>query len=239
MSKKNHRWNESKSGNYDKCQDCGYLRLRAESGGLRYRRSDNLTWSAAERVPPCEPAGTAETKKHQKGKRPRVPGQALKKITADEGKAARDRLKVYELKVHRALSFRQIAAVMGNTPKAAWQLFHAYMDDLNAQTRPIADYYREVETARLELQRKEVKEIIHFTDDADVALKAHTTLLRIADRFAKLHGLDAPTQILIKEGVKEHWDKTLRLLKSKDEDLAKRAAEIMGIIADEQEGASK
>lgn len=160
------------------------------------------------------------SKKHKAGaererlrvERPKVNGQSRKASTAAQGKAVEDRLEVYKLKVHGALSFREIGERMGIAASTAYGLFKDTMVEINAECRSLGEHYREIETARLEKQREEVKGIHDGTEDEDVALKSHAILLRIAERFAKLYGLDAPTQTLVAEGVVTEFTRLLGLL---------------------------
>lgn len=60
---------------------------------------------------------------------------------------------------------------------------------------PKVEALRAQHDAQFDLVYEETQKIIDTTDDVDVKLKAIQTLLRIQDRQAKLHGMDAPTRV--------------------------------------------
>lgn len=221
---KYHSWNHGDE--WDTCNLCDLERIN-EGTKRRKFRTPLGTWGAHAQVPECKPPpppSDGATRKRLRVERPKVNGQSKKASTAAEGKARDASLDVWKLKVHGALSFREIGEKLGIGATTAYRLFKATMEEINGECRSLGEHYREIETTRLEVQRQEVKAIHDGTDDADVALKAHATLLRIADRFAKLHGLDAPTQILIAEGIEVYWGRLMAGMKEKDPDLAARNA---------------
>ena len=85
-------------------------------------------------------------------------------------------------------SFRQIGEALGVSKVRAFRIVRAALDELVKHTTDTAERVRQLELHRLDRYRLSL-------DSRRGDPRTVDTLIRISERVAKLHGLDAPTKI--------------------------------------------
>jgi hypothetical protein len=85
-------------------------------------------------------------------------------------------------------SFRQIGDALGVSKVRAFRIVRAALDELVKHTTDTAERVRQLELHRLDRYRLSL-------DSRRGDPRTVDTLIRISERVAKLHGLDAPTKI--------------------------------------------
>ena len=93
-------------------------------------------------------------------------------------------------------TYRQIAAQMGIDLKAAYEAVQGALGELDAITKVKAERHRDLELRRLERATLGLWTKVQAGDE-----RAVLAYVRVADRKAKLLGLDAPTQVSGPDGV--------------------------------------
>lgn len=243
-----HKWRPDLGAGLDKWERCTVCFLRKKGTGKKARYHDGGPgWFASTRVPPCEPEEEIKPPGRQRTGQRHKPGQLQKTDAEAQARAAKNRAEVYNLYVYQSMTYRQIEEYTEKriSKTEAHRLLQEYEAELNAQSAETSAVRRAHMAARLDDQRRDVMEMMHVltcivedeerTDDdgprvdlvtvGDFRLRAHNTLLRIEERFAKLDGLDAPTQILIAEGVKEYTKRMIEMMEEDKPELAGKVAE--------------
>lgn len=107
------------------------------------------------------------------------------------------RLMAVELR-KQGLSYPQIARDMGVTAREAYQLVSSALRDLRNQCRESVAELRDIETARLDAMLHRLLPLAGATADSEVPIfDAIDRVLKIMERKAKLHGLDAPQKKVV------------------------------------------
>lgn len=104
-------------------------------------------------------------------------------------KAADNRLRACELR-RQGYSYRQISAELGVDIHRAHDYVQGELDELARDTREETEHIRAIELERLDSYLKAVTPAAELGEE-----KAIATALRIAERRARLLGLDAPTKV--------------------------------------------
>jgi len=187
-------------------------------------------WFRAEKVPPCQPAEAAasdppEEKKKNPGGRPCLLTYEL------QGRM---------VEIISAGNYRCTASVLaGITDETAgvWNT-QGEKDAAAGLTTKFSEFSAAIKQARQ-------VGVAYATRQVRAAMPNHWNAaawwLERTDpkSWGRRDRLTLDMESMINEGVEEQRDKMLRLLRSKDEECADRAAEIMGMIADEQEAAKR
>lgn len=84
-------------------------------------------------------------------------------------------------------SYRQIADVLGVSRASAWRIVTRGLDELTAKCAEKAEQVKALELVRMDAMR-----VLLWPKRADP--RVADSLLRISERVAKLHGLDAPAK---------------------------------------------
>jgi hypothetical protein len=123
--------------------------------------------------------------------------------------AAERRVQAVKLRQSGA-SYQQIGATLGITDSAAHKLVKQALADRATQTADGVDALRQLEDMKLDAMELAITKLVSAGN-----LGAIDRQLRIMDRRAKLHGLDAPTK-----AVNQNWD----MADFSDDELAEIAA---------------
>jgi transposase len=131
----------------------------------------------------------------------------------DETPAAKRRRELHQARRAEALtlllagmSFEQVGDRLGITKQAARDMVHRSLDV--AESRAV-DEMRELENARLDRAQTAI-----WTKVLNGDLKALDAFLKISQRRARLNGLDAPTKIDLKIGIRAEMEAALSELEN-------------------------
>lgn len=91
------------------------------------------------------------------------------------------------------MTYKQVAAEMGYANQAT--AFERVQLGLSLRINPAVDRLRQLQDAELEEMAGKLKEIADNAEDSDLRMRAYDRWLKVMDRRAKLHGLDAPVKV--------------------------------------------
>lgn len=115
------------------------------------------------------------------------------------------------------LSYRQIADALGVSRASAWRIVTRGLDELTAKCAEKAEQVKALELVRLDAMR-----VLLWPKRGDP--RVCDSLLRISERVARLHGLDAPQKIEATGAVQvEQSDPVPDLTKLTDEEIGQLA----------------
>lgn len=127
------------------------------------------------------------------------------------------------------LTYEQIGEHLGVSASRASQLVNNTLE----QTRNYAaDQLRELENARLDRAQAAI-----WTDVIEGDLKAISTYLRIAERRAKLNGLDAPAKVQMAVSIRQEMESALESLQEVILEAETDETETRDVAADEEAAA--
>lgn len=136
------------------------------------------------------------------------------------------------LKLRRqGFTYEQIAAIVSGgedgeeaqslTHTGASRIVRAYVEELLTEDAESAEVLRQIDTERLEGMFRRL-ELDAQSTDPQVRARAIGQQLRVIERHAKLHGLDAPTRVDVSGDVSHHLVADSDRVKEVDRSFARR-----------------
>ena len=110
---------------------------------------------------------------------------------------------------------------MPTSAEGARDVVRRYVESMAGEDEETAEVLRQIDTERLEQMYRRL-ELDAQSSDPQVKARAISQQLKVLERHAKLHGLDAPTKVNVSGDVAHHLVADAERVKQVDESFARR-----------------